>query len=140
VRALGAACRDAAVAPTGPLPGAWAKSALAVLERRLAAGTYALYRAYEELDVAVVELDADVLADVDTPDDLAAIRRRPGGYAGVMSRKQEDEKQRQAKIRAAKREGKSPSAEGLTQGADKQISHETDPSHPKQKTTHPVRD
>jgi molybdenum cofactor guanylyltransferase len=140
VRALGAACRDAAVPPTGPLPGAWAKSALPALERRLAAGTYALYRAFEELDVAVVELAAGVLADVDTAEDLVAIRRRPAGYVGVMSRKQEDEKQRQAKIRAAKRDGKSPSAEGLTQGADKQIKHDTDPSHPKQKTTHPVRD
>ncbi|MEN3271361.1 MAG: hypothetical protein V7636_122 [Actinomycetota bacterium] len=57
-----------------------------------------------------------------------------------MSRKQVDEKQKQQQIREAKREGKSPSAEGLTQGADKQIAHETDPSHPKQKTTHPVRD
>jgi hypothetical protein len=57
-----------------------------------------------------------------------------------MARKQEDEKQRQAKIREARREGESPSAEGLTQGADRQRSHETDPSHPKQKTTHRVRD
>jgi hypothetical protein len=57
-----------------------------------------------------------------------------------MSRKQEDERQRQKKIREAKAEGKSPSAEGLTQGADKQRAHDTDPSHPKQKTTHPVRD
>ena len=56
-----------------------------------------------------------------------------------MSRKQEDEKQRQKKIREAKAEGKSPSAEGLTQGSDKQIKHDTDPSHPKQKTTHPVQ-
>jgi hypothetical protein len=56
-----------------------------------------------------------------------------------MARKQEDERQRQQKIREAKREGKSPSGEGLTQGADKQIAHDTDPSHPKQKTTHPVR-
>ena len=55
-----------------------------------------------------------------------------------MSRKQEDEKQRQQKIRDAKAEGKSPSAEGLTQGAAKQRAHDTDPSHPKQKTTHPV--
>jgi hypothetical protein len=57
-----------------------------------------------------------------------------------MARKQDDEKQRQAKIREAKREGESPSAAGLTQGADRQRSHDTDPSHPKQKTTHPVRD
>jgi len=57
-----------------------------------------------------------------------------------MARKQEDERQRQQKIRDAKRAGKSPSAEGLTQGSDKQIKHDKDPSHPRQKTTHPVRD
>ncbi len=41
IRALGEACRDAAVPQTGPLPGAWAKSALPVLEARLATGPYA---------------------------------------------------------------------------------------------------
>ena len=57
-----------------------------------------------------------------------------------MTRKQQDEKQKQADIRDAKREGKSPSGEGLTQGADKQRDHDKDPSHPKQQATHPVRD
>jgi molybdopterin-guanine dinucleotide biosynthesis protein A len=70
VRALGDACRDAAVPKTGPLPGAWAKSALPVLERRLANGPLALYRAYEELDVAELELDPHLLADIDTPADF----------------------------------------------------------------------
>jgi CTP:molybdopterin cytidylyltransferase MocA len=72
VRALGGACRDAAVPPTGPLPGAWAKSALPLLEHRLANGPLALYRTYDELVVATVELDAAVVADVDTPGDLTA--------------------------------------------------------------------
>jgi molybdenum cofactor guanylyltransferase len=72
VRALGDACRDAAVPPTGPLPGAWAKSALPLLERRLASGPLGLYRTYEELDVVTVELDPAVVADVDTPGDLTA--------------------------------------------------------------------
>jgi len=72
VRALGDACRDAAVPPSGPLPGAWAKSALPLLERRLANGPFALYRTYDELDVATVELDPAVVADVDTPGDLIA--------------------------------------------------------------------
>jgi len=71
LRELGDACRDAAVPQTGPLPGAWAKSALPVLERRLEQGPYALYRAYDELDVVTVELDAALLADVDTPSELA---------------------------------------------------------------------
>jgi hypothetical protein len=56
-----------------------------------------------------------------------------------MARKQEDEKQRQKRIREAKAQGKSASEAGATQGADKQRAHEKDPSHPKQKTTHPVR-
>ena len=70
VRALGNECRDAAVPQTGPLPGAWAKSALPVLEHRLANGPFALYRAYEDLDVAHVEIDPQLLADVDTPTEL----------------------------------------------------------------------
>jgi len=70
VRALGEACRDAAVPATGPLPGAWAKSALPLLEHRLANGPLALYRTYDELDVVMVELDPAVAADVDTPGDL----------------------------------------------------------------------
>ena len=70
LRRLGDACRDAAVPPTGPLPGAWATSALPLLEARLANGPYALYRTYEELDVATVDLDPALVADVDTPGDL----------------------------------------------------------------------
>jgi molybdenum cofactor guanylyltransferase len=70
VRALGDACLDAAVPQTGPLPGAWAKSALPVLEQRLAQGSLALYRAYEDLDVVKVEIDPQLLADVDTPGEL----------------------------------------------------------------------
>jgi molybdopterin-guanine dinucleotide biosynthesis protein A len=70
VRALGEACQDAAVPQTGPLPGAWAKSALPVLERRLAQGPLALYRAYEDLAVATLEIDPQLLADVDTPGQL----------------------------------------------------------------------
>lgn len=71
IRELGNACRDAAVPQTGPLPGAWAKSALPVLERRLAEGPLALYRAYDELDVVELQLDPVLLADIDTPADLA---------------------------------------------------------------------
>jgi molybdenum cofactor guanylyltransferase len=70
IRALGDACRDAAVPQTGPLPGAWAKSALPLLERRLAEGPLALHRAYDSLDVVELRLDPALLADVDTPADL----------------------------------------------------------------------
>jgi len=72
VRVLGDACRDAAVPRSGPLPGAWAKSALPLLEQRLVNGPLALYRTYEELDVVTVELDPAVVADIDTPGDLTA--------------------------------------------------------------------
>jgi molybdopterin-guanine dinucleotide biosynthesis protein A len=77
VRRLGAACRDAAVPQTGPLPAAWAKSALPLLESRLAAGPLALYRTYDELDVVAVEVDPSLLMDVDAPGDLAALRTPP---------------------------------------------------------------
>jgi molybdenum cofactor guanylyltransferase len=70
---LGEACRDAAVPQTGPLPGAWARSALPLLEERLANGPLALYRTYPDLDVAELQIDAALLADVDTPDDLARL-------------------------------------------------------------------
>lgn len=79
LRALGDACRDAAVPQTGPLPGAWAKSALPLLERRLASGPYALYRTYEELDVVTVEVDAALVADVDTPGELRGLTTSGGG-------------------------------------------------------------
>jgi molybdopterin-guanine dinucleotide biosynthesis protein A len=62
---------DAAVPQTGPLPGAYRKSALPVLERRVAAGELALYRALEELSVRVVEMDEEELRNVNTPADLA---------------------------------------------------------------------
>jgi molybdenum cofactor guanylyltransferase len=61
---------DAAVPQSGPLPGAYRKSALPVLARRIEAGDLALYRALEELDVRVVELDEALLANVNTPADL----------------------------------------------------------------------
>jgi hypothetical protein len=41
-----------------------------VLEQRLEHGPLALYRAYEDLDVATVEIDPRLLADVDTPGEL----------------------------------------------------------------------
>lgn len=67
-------CRDAAVPSTGPLPGAYRRSALPVLERRLAAGELALRAALTELQTVVVELDAAELINVNTPDDLARLQ------------------------------------------------------------------
>jgi molybdopterin-guanine dinucleotide biosynthesis protein A len=73
VRKLGDACRDAAVPPSGPLPGAYSRSALPVLERRLAAGELALRDAIAELDAPIVELDPDLLVNVNAPEELAAL-------------------------------------------------------------------
>lgn len=61
---------DAAVPQTGPLPGAYWKSALQLLEGRIASGDLALYRALQELEVRVVELDEKLLANVNSPLDL----------------------------------------------------------------------
>jgi molybdopterin-guanine dinucleotide biosynthesis protein A len=74
LRSLAEACADAAVPETGPLPGAYAKSALSVLERRLEAGDLALRDALEELDVRQVELDEELLANVNTERDLDRLR------------------------------------------------------------------
>lgn len=74
LRALAESCADAAVPETGPLPGAYAKSALPVLERRLAEGRLALRDAVDELDAREVELDAELLANVNTERDLDRLR------------------------------------------------------------------
>jgi molybdopterin-guanine dinucleotide biosynthesis protein A len=66
LRALAAACRDAAVPQTGPLPGAYRKTALAALTT----GELSIRRAIAGLDVAVVHLDLSLLANVNTPQDL----------------------------------------------------------------------
>ena len=66
LRALADACRDAAIPQTGPLPGAYRKSALPALT----SGELSIRRALAGLDVAVVELDERVLANVNTPEDL----------------------------------------------------------------------
>jgi molybdopterin-guanine dinucleotide biosynthesis protein A len=73
LRALAAACADAAVPWTGPLPGAYRTSALPVLERRLAEGRLALRGALEELDSRVVDLVPAQLVNVNTPADLRAL-------------------------------------------------------------------
>jgi molybdopterin-guanine dinucleotide biosynthesis protein A len=72
LRALVAAAEDVdvAVAQTGPLPGAYRRRALPVLERRIAAGDLALHRALGELTTSVVEWDVSELGNVNTPADL----------------------------------------------------------------------
>lgn len=67
---LAAACRDAAVPQTGPLPGAYARRILPTLERAVAEGRLGLRDALHGLDVATIELDPRVLVNVNTPDDV----------------------------------------------------------------------
>jgi molybdopterin-guanine dinucleotide biosynthesis protein A len=58
-----------AVTQTGPLPGAYTKADVPELERRLAAGDYTL----RGVNRRVLEVDAGLLADVDTPAALSAL-------------------------------------------------------------------
>jgi molybdopterin-guanine dinucleotide biosynthesis protein A len=73
VRALGAACREAAVPQTGPLPGAYSRATLPVFERRLKGGELALRDALRELDAVTIEIDAALLVNVNAPEQLAAL-------------------------------------------------------------------
>jgi molybdopterin-guanine dinucleotide biosynthesis protein A len=73
IHRLAAACLDAAVPATGPLPGAYRRSALPLLERRLASGELRLRDAIAELRVAEVSLPVGELVNVNSPDDLAAL-------------------------------------------------------------------
>jgi len=68
--ALADACKDAAVPQTGPLPGAYRRTALPVLEQALAAGRLSLRDALAGLDTLVVDVEPDLLLNVNTPDDL----------------------------------------------------------------------
>lgn len=70
LRELAEACRDAACPPTGPLPGAYRRTALPALEAALSEGRLALREAIAGLDVATVDLDPQQLVNVNTPQDV----------------------------------------------------------------------
>jgi molybdopterin-guanine dinucleotide biosynthesis protein A len=76
LRSLADAARvcDAAVSQTGPLPGAYRRAVLPVLERRIAGGELALRDALAELETRVVTADEGLLANVNTPADLTRTR------------------------------------------------------------------
>ncbi len=61
-----------AVPPTGPLPGAYRRATLPLLERKLARGDYSL----RDIEATVVELDPRELANVNTEADLAGLTTR----------------------------------------------------------------
>jgi molybdenum cofactor guanylyltransferase len=80
VAGLRAASTDAAVpGRMSPLPGAYARTALPVLARRLATGALALRDALAELDVREVALDPALLVNVNTPAELEALQRPETG-------------------------------------------------------------
>jgi molybdopterin-guanine dinucleotide biosynthesis protein A len=74
IHQLAAACLDAAVPQTGPLPGAYRRSVLPVLERRLAVGELKLRDLLSELQVQEVSLPAEVLLNVNSPSDLELVQ------------------------------------------------------------------
>jgi molybdopterin-guanine dinucleotide biosynthesis protein A len=76
LQALGANCADAdaAVPESGPLPGAYARSALPVLEQRLESGRLALYDALAELDTRTIQIDPALLVNVNTERELDRLR------------------------------------------------------------------
>jgi hypothetical protein len=67
---LADSCLDAAVPPTGPLPGAYRRG----VERRFAAGL-SIRDAIRPLEVAVVDVERRLLANVNEPADLARLER-----------------------------------------------------------------
>jgi len=74
LRQLAEACADAAVPPSGPLPGAYRQTALPLLEERVAGGELALHEALEELRVQTVDVDGDLLVNVNTERELDRLR------------------------------------------------------------------
>lgn len=74
--ALAAACPEAAVPQTGPLPCALRRTALPALERSLARRDLSLRAAFAALETSVVPLDPETLANVNTPEDLEALELR----------------------------------------------------------------
>lgn len=80
LRQLAAACTgDAAHPPSGPLPGAYRRSALPALESALGAGELSLWQALDGLAVATVEVDERQLSDVDEQRDLQVLQALLGG-------------------------------------------------------------
>jgi molybdopterin-guanine dinucleotide biosynthesis protein A len=73
LRRLADACTEASAPTAAPLPAAFASTALPVLERRMAAGQLALHEALDELAAERVDVDAALLVNVNTPDELRGL-------------------------------------------------------------------
>jgi molybdenum cofactor guanylyltransferase len=73
LRLLADRSADAAFPSTGPLPGAYRKTALPALEAAVCAGELSLWKATERLDAVQVDIDPDLLLNINTTDDLARL-------------------------------------------------------------------
>jgi molybdopterin-guanine dinucleotide biosynthesis protein A len=82
---LAAACADAAVAQTGPLPAAFRRRALPVLEGRLARGSLALRDALAELETRTIYVEPALLANVNTRAELYELERRTASASSSSS-------------------------------------------------------
>jgi molybdopterin-guanine dinucleotide biosynthesis protein A len=65
---------DAAVPQTGPLPGAYRRSALPALERGLASGQLSIRDVLTELETVLVRCNTDLLVNVNTSEELQRLR------------------------------------------------------------------
>jgi len=70
---LAEVCRDAAAPRGAPLPAVFRRSALTLLERRLAAGELALHEALRELAAVEVDTESALLVNVNTADELRSL-------------------------------------------------------------------
>jgi molybdopterin-guanine dinucleotide biosynthesis protein A len=70
LRDLAEACGNAAAPHGAPLPAAFRRCALPVLERRLAGGELTLRAALDELDSVEVHISPELLVNVNTVDEL----------------------------------------------------------------------
>jgi molybdenum cofactor guanylyltransferase len=86
LRALGAACREAARPVSTPAPCAFAKQVLPLLEARLEGPDLSLAGALLAVDTAVVEgLDEALLVDTDHPHELERLERAPSTSSGALT-------------------------------------------------------
>ena len=82
---LADACADTAATQTGPLPAAFRRRALPVLERRLAEGSFRLEDALTELETRRIEADPALLANINTHEELYALERRTASASSSSS-------------------------------------------------------
>lgn len=73
LRELAEACADAASPRGAPLPAAFRRRTLPVLERRLAAGELSLHATLDELEAVEVDIAPGLLVNVNTADELRSL-------------------------------------------------------------------